>query len=338
MIITIFGYGSIGKYYLKILNKNKFKKIYIVDQNIKKIRKYKNLIYVNDLYFIKNKIISNYAIICTPSHLHYKNAEYFLKNKCHVLIEKPFTLKYSDAFKLVNIKNKSKLKCWTVFQNRLNEPIKLLKKFIKIQILGEIQFIDCKLIWKREKKYYSDAWHGKYKTDGGVLTNQSIHLLDILVYLFGEVKGFNGNIKFNKKKLEAEDYIALNITLKNNIPVSYIATTRANKDYAMSIDVFGSKNRFKVSGIALNKFDLFSKELNLKYKKYKFNTKMGFGNKHKSILPDFFNLKSKDKFNLSIEKNLYLIKLINSVYHYLHIDKEYSVNKTKSILGYGKKK
>ena len=29
---------------------------------------------------------------------------------------------------------------------------------------------------------------GNYKTDGGVLANQAIHLLDILIYLFGEIR------------------------------------------------------------------------------------------------------------------------------------------------------
>ena len=44
-----------------------------------------------------------------------------------------------------------------------------------------------------------DGWHGKYKYDGGVLVNQSIHLLDALTYIFGQVEEFAVFSGFNKK-------------------------------------------------------------------------------------------------------------------------------------------
>ena len=55
---------------------------------------------------------------------------------------------------------------------------------------------------RRDKNYYMDGWHGKYKYDGGVLVNQSIHLLDALTYIFGQVEEFavfSGLIKKNLK-------------------------------------------------------------------------------------------------------------------------------------------
>ncbi len=337
MILTIFGFGSIGKYYLKIVNKNKFKSIYIVDRTFKKLKKIQNISYLNEVNFKKLKINSTFAIICTPSNLHFKHANFFIKNNTHVLIEKPFVLKYEDAISLSNISKKNELRCWTVFQNRFNEPVILLKKLLKKKSLGEIKFVICNLLWNREKKYYSDGWHGKYSTDGGVLTNQAIHLLDILIYVFGKFKFFDGNLQFDKKKLEAEDYISLNFTNVDNLPINFLATTRANKDYEMSIDIFGSKQRIKIGGIALNKLDFFDSSLNKKYKKYSFSTKYGYGNKHKKLIENFFNLKKADKFDLSVEKNLYLIKLINSIYYYLIKKSNYKVNKTKSVLGYEKK-
>ena len=81
MIISIIGYGAIGKHYLNILkhHKNKkIKKILVFDDknfryknnrliefiNIKNLKKYLNLI--------------NLSIIATPSHLHFKYAKIFL--------------------------------------------------------------------------------------------------------------------------------------------------------------------------------------------------------------------------------------------------------------------
>ena len=55
------------------------------------------------------------------------------------------------------------------------------------------------MLWHRDKKYYKDNWRGKYSMDGGVLTNQAIHLLDALVYNFGEIVNFNVIGSFDKK-------------------------------------------------------------------------------------------------------------------------------------------
>ena len=68
---------------------------------------------------------------------------------------------------------------------------------VKIDITNQFQgkILDKKTFGKldaalygRDKKYYSSSWRGKYKSDGGVLFNQSIHLLDVLIYFFGKVK------------------------------------------------------------------------------------------------------------------------------------------------------
>ena len=55
------------------------------------------------------------------------------------------------------------------------------------------------MIWHRSKKYYQTKWRGNYKLDGGVLTNQGIHLLDTLIYNFGEIKNFDVIADFDKK-------------------------------------------------------------------------------------------------------------------------------------------
>lgn len=337
MNIAIVGFGSIGKYYLSIIKKFKFKKIYLIDVNFEKKIKDLNIYQISYEEFVKKKYNVNYAIICSPSYLHYKHAKYFLTNNVNVLIEKPFTLRHTHGLELVNLAKKQKLKCWTVFQNRLNPTIKFFKNKINKNLLGNINFIDCRLLWNRNNEYYNSNWRGKYKTDGGVLANQSIHLLDILIYLFGEIRNFTGNISFNKEKLESEDYISLSFNLKSNIPVSFVATTRANSDYEMSLDIFGSKKRLKIKGLALNELDFFDNKINKKYNHISYSVREGYGNSHFELLKEFLSNRNKDKYQLSIEKNMYLIKVLNSIYHYLlKKSNMFNINKSRSILGYGR--
>ena len=109
-------------------------------------------------------------------------------------------LKLSHAQDLIKMTKKNKVKCWVSFQNRYNNAIQELKYNISKNKIGKISLVDATLLWKRDYKYYKVTWRGNYKSDGGVLTNQGIHLLDALIYLFGEIKKFNVIASFNKKK------------------------------------------------------------------------------------------------------------------------------------------
>ena len=48
--------------------------------------------------------------------------------------------------------------------------------------------ISAKVRWCREQEYYEDGWHGTWKMDGGVVSQQAIHHLDALQWLSVELK------------------------------------------------------------------------------------------------------------------------------------------------------
>ena len=246
-----------------------------------------------------------------------------------MLIEKPFTLQLKHAKKLIELSKKTKMKCWTILQNRYNLAAKKMLKLTKELGLKSVSFVDCSLYWHRSKKYYFNNWRGKYSSDGGVLTNQAIHLLDMLIYIFGEIKCFNVLAGYNKKKLQAEDLITINFLHKNKIISSFKATTRANRNYEASIDVISDKKRFKIRGISLNSFHLWKSN---KFSIDKKNSENfgastgqigGMGNGHKKILKEF--LSENNKFSsrgLEIKNNLYVLKVIHSIYNDLLSNKK----------------
>lgn len=318
--IIIVGFGNVGKHYFQILKKNKnINKIYIIEKKIqKKFKKYQTTI--KDI--LKKNIRFDYAIIATPSNTHYVYADFFLKRKSHVLIEKPFVLKIKDGKKLIKLAKKVNKKCWTSLQNRHNLAVQKLKDIIIKKKLGKISLVSCAMFWSRDKEYYKNGWRGKYSSDGGVLANQAIHLLDILIFLFGEIKYFSAVGAFNKKKLEAEDLILINIIHKSDIFSAFSATTRANIDYKSSIDVLGARGRARVTGISLNTFEMYIKNKFVKLRKNSENFSKGLGplksvgNGHKKILYEFLNSnKKKSSLGLEIENNIYIIKAIHSIYN-----------------------
>lgn len=329
MNFLIIGYGSIGREYLKILKNIKYNLIYIVDIKFKKKLSSNKIIFLSPSDFNLLNININYVFICSPSFNHFNQAYYFLKKKIPVLIEKPFALKTSDAIKLIKISKQNKIRCWVCFQNRLNSSILFANKTLKKNVIGDIQFIHANLVWSRDKKYYDNGWRGNYKTDGGVLSNQAIHLIDMLQYLFGQIYKFKGSLFFNKKKLKAEDMASIIFITKNNIPIFFNATTRADKDYGVNINVYGSKGNIKINGISLNKVYLNNKFIADSSEEFK----KGFGVHHKELIYNFI-YKKKDIYYLNIKDNLSTIKLINSIYNTIVKDNFFNkVNSNDSILG-----
>ena len=289
--------------------------------------------------FKKSKINLDYAIIATPSHLHFKYAEFFLKKKVNVLIEKPMVLRLDHARKLINLTKKKKVKCWVALQNRYNKAIQKLKKDVENKS-DKISLIDCSLLWSRSEEYYKTGWKGKYRTDGGVLANQGIHLLDALIYIFGPIKKFNVLAGYNKKKLQAEDIILLNFIHKNNLYSSFKATTRANEDYRSAIDVISEKGRKIVKGISLNTYNIFKNgnlmvdKKNSEIFKLGLGPVSGMGNGHQKILDEFTNTNIKNSSkNIEIQNNYYLLDLMHSIYNAVFQNKLHTIKGKQSIWG-----
>lgn len=338
MNVLIIGFGVAGKYYLEILKKDKkIKKIYIFDKY--KIKKNKYIKQIDFNINLIKKLDIKFAFIATPSNLHFKYSKILLQNSINLLIEKPFVLKLSDAKTLINLTKNKKVKCWVAFQNRFNLAIQKLKKVVNKKTLGNIFLVDCSLLWKRDKKYYSVSWRGKYRSDGGVLANQAIHIIDALVYIFGKIQKFNSILVFNKKKLQAEDLAIINFVHKSGTFSSLKATTRADSNYRSAMDIIGEKGRALVKGISLNTFHLIkhNRIINDKKNSEEFGSSKGqigaMGNGHQKIIKEFLSKKiNKSSKNLEIEKNLHVLNVLHSIYN-LKKNNLFKIKKKQSQLG-----
>src|SRR5699024_12090514 len=82
------------------------------------------------------------------------------------------------------------------FQNRFNSSLQNLKKMIDSGLYGEVKGIKGLVAWHRPKEYYDiKPWRGK--TDyagGGVMINQSIHTLDIIQLIGGDILTVHGYV------------------------------------------------------------------------------------------------------------------------------------------------
>ena len=327
--VSIVGLGRIAEHYLNILNSKSFNNINISSVCDKKknklnkfLKKYKRIPVFSNLNNLLIIDKPDLLIIATPSGIHYENAKLALNKGCNVLIEKPVTLKAEQTEELYDLARKKKKKIFVAFQNRYNPSIKKTKEILDKKSFGKIITVSARLRWCRYDEYYNDDWHGTWKLDGGVLSNQAIHLLDIFLWYFGSVKKVFATSKNIINKLQAEDTIVATIEFNNGVIGTFEATTGCRpKDYEVALSIIGEKGIVEIDGLCLNtirKWKFSNSTLNEKIikKNYSENIKMPYGNGHIHLLKDILdNLNKNNLISFHSKKEMLMpIELMHAFY------------------------
>lgn len=194
------------------------------------------------------------AVILTESGNHYENAKYFLESGIDVLIEKPVTLRLDHALDLKRLAITKNRKIYVVKQNRFNHPIKLAKKFCDDGFLGKPQIGTIRVRWCRPQEYYDLApWRGTWAMDGGVISNQASHHIDLLRWFMGEVHSVRAFSRKFSANIEAEDTLVAALEFSNGALGTIEATTTTRpRNLEGSLSVQGHMGAFEVSGHAVN--------------------------------------------------------------------------------------
>jgi predicted dehydrogenase len=156
--------------------------------------------------------------IATPSGAHLEPIEKAAAAGKHVACEKPLEVTLERVDKIIQVCKKNRVMLAGIFQRRFNEATQAFKKAVDAGRLGKITLADAYIKWYRTQEYYdSGYWRGTWKLDGGgALINQSIHTIDILYYLAGDVKWVCAFAdRTIHKRIEAEDNAVAILKFKN---------------------------------------------------------------------------------------------------------------------------
>ena len=139
-----------------------------------------------NLFFnsVKKKNI-DFVVICSPSYLHFNHIKYSLKSGCNVIVEKPPVLSPNQYREIIKLESITKKKCYCIFQLRLDQKLKKLKKIVeKKNIKYKVEII----YYSYRGNWYFKSWKNKKMFSGGILINIAIHFFDVLMWIFGKVK------------------------------------------------------------------------------------------------------------------------------------------------------
>ena len=195
--------------------------------------------------------------ICTPSGLHPYQAIEAAQSGKNILSEKPQGCCLEACDKAIEEAEKAGVKYMVVKQNRFNPSIQLLRKAFEKGRFGKVYMILANVLWTRPQDYYDMAkWRGTYELDGGCLSNQASHYVDLVQWFGGDFIDVSAQYSRQKIKMEAEDTISVAIKFASGAIGSINATVLTYpKNLEGSLTILGEKGTVRVGGFALNKIE-----------------------------------------------------------------------------------
>ncbi len=170
------------------------------------------LVYNCTPYSDLNDLLADESIdivtIATPSGTHLEPVIAAAKAGKHIICEKPLEITPDRIVEMIQVSKENKVVLAGIFNRRFNPAVEALKKATDQGRFGQLTLCDAYVKWYRSQEYYdSGAWRGTWKLDGGgALMNQSIHTIDQLIYLAGDIKRLSASITcLTHDRIEVED-------------------------------------------------------------------------------------------------------------------------------------
>ena len=138
----------------------------------------------------------------------------------------------------------SGVKLGVISQRRWYEPVERMKTAITAGKIGRpVLGAFVMYSWRDPSYYQSDPWRGRWDTEGGgVLVNQSPHMIDLLLWLMddqvAEVSGYWANL--NHPSVAVEDSAVAILRFKNGGLGSIVASLAQKPGIYTKVHIHGS--------------------------------------------------------------------------------------------------
>jgi predicted dehydrogenase len=198
--------------------------------------------------------------ILTPSGDHAERILELIHFNKHFVVEKPLALRLDQIDRILEECSKKSLRIFVVQQNRFNPPIQKLKEALDKGRFGKLVMGTVRVRWCRNQAYYDQKpWRGTWAYDGGVLTNQASHHIDMLIWMMGEVESVMAKTATRLVNIEVEDTAAAILKFKNGALGVIETTTAARpKDLGSSISILGEKGAVEIGGFFMNELKIWN--------------------------------------------------------------------------------
>jgi predicted dehydrogenase/sugar phosphate isomerase/epimerase len=175
-----------------------------------------------------------------------------LKAGKHVLTTKPMEANVEACDEMIRLAEKKGLVLAVDFNQRFDREYLALKKSIEDGLFGKLLSADSSLKILRTAQYFqhNGGWRGTKKMDGGgVLSNQAIHNIDIMVFCLGLPVKVRADVWTQTHAIEAEDLASAAWLYDSGLVLNLHATTSYPQPaWYVRTELMGEKGAFFHAG------------------------------------------------------------------------------------------
>ena len=255
-----------------------------------------------------------------PHYLHYPVTKELVEMGFNVFCEKPIALNTKEAEQFCALeKAHPEVKIGVCLQNRMNETTEALKAIIESGEYGKIVGIRGFVPWRRDKRYYdTQPWRGKWKyAGGGSMINQSLHTLDLLYFLGGEIARLHAVVGQTNEypEVEVEGDIIARLEFANGANGLFFATNNNWANESVQIRVAMEKGIFHIEDSTLWKIEPDgSRTVICKAPKLE-GIKFYYGASHTRLIARFYEaVRNNTDDYIHISEGAMIVRLMDSIF------------------------
>jgi predicted dehydrogenase len=160
--------------------------------------------------------------VCVPPQFHAKVAVEVMNSGKHVLCEKPMALTLDEADKMIESSKKNDVRLMVGYNFRFLPNHQLALRYIKEQRIGKPFLAKAHIATSSapagpNSRLPSDSFYFDSSRGGGVLFDTGTHVLDLLLWMFGEAQSVSANLGTHMEGINADDVATLLIQFKSGL-------------------------------------------------------------------------------------------------------------------------
>jgi len=198
------------------------------------------------------------VVIAVPSGLHAELAVAALRAGKHVLLEKPIEVTTARSDEILAAEAASGKTLTVVSQRRFAPANQFIRQLIADGKLGRITSATVEVaLWRTQEYYDTGAWRGTWALDGGgALMNQGVHLVDLALWLLGDVEEVYAHTGLlAHENIEVEDTVTITARLRSGALLTFLATTAAYGKLPIRVNIMGDDGSIVTESEQITHFD-----------------------------------------------------------------------------------
>ncbi len=205
--------------------------------------------------------------IVVPSGLHAELGIQCAEAGKHVICTKPIDVTLEKIDALIDACDENGVKLGATHQFRGFTVYKRIKEAAETGRLGKLLYGNAIVPWYRTDEYYSDGWHGTRLLDGGgALMNQSVHYVDLLIWIMGDVARLGAFADaLAHDTIEVEDCATAVLKFTSGAQGMIQGTTCTYQGHPAVLEIHGTKGNVIVVGEDLKLWQVEGDETELDF-------------------------------------------------------------------------